>query len=117
MLTYGSYFRADQNIPLTATRVMLADLRLFGMNPFELFDFLSSNLLLPLGGILICSLRRLGLWPAGDGPATGQPRCVAQFLAGPGGLLPRSLRRTTVDCRRVAARAQALLISAGEFRR
>jgi NSS family neurotransmitter:Na+ symporter len=54
MLTYGSYFRADQNIPLTATRVMLADLRLFGMNPFELFDFLSSNLLLPLGGILIC---------------------------------------------------------------
>ncbi|MBN2471269.1 MAG: sodium-dependent transporter [Anaerolineae bacterium] len=26
MLTYGSYFREDQNIPLTATRVMLADL-------------------------------------------------------------------------------------------
>ena len=26
MLTYGSYFREDQNIPATATRVMLADL-------------------------------------------------------------------------------------------
>lgn len=26
MLTYGSYFRAEQNIPLTATRVMFADL-------------------------------------------------------------------------------------------
>ncbi|MCX9156440.1 sodium-dependent transporter [Niveibacterium sp. 24ML] len=26
MVTYGSYFRADQNIPMTATRVMLADL-------------------------------------------------------------------------------------------
>lgn len=26
MLTYGSYFRADQNIPVTATRVTLADL-------------------------------------------------------------------------------------------
>jgi len=26
MITYGSYFREDQNIPLTATRVMLADL-------------------------------------------------------------------------------------------
>ena len=26
MVTYGSYFRADQNIPLTTTRVMLADL-------------------------------------------------------------------------------------------
>jgi NSS family neurotransmitter:Na+ symporter len=24
------------------------------MNPFDLFDFLSSNVLLPLGGILIC---------------------------------------------------------------
>ncbi len=26
MITYGSYFRDDQNIPITATRVMLADL-------------------------------------------------------------------------------------------
>ena len=24
------------------------------MNPFDLFDFLSSNILMPLGGILIC---------------------------------------------------------------
>ena len=27
---------------------------MFGLNPFDLFDFLSSNVLLPLGGILIC---------------------------------------------------------------
>ena len=33
---------------------MLAETKLFGMNPFDLFDFLSSNVLLPVGGILIC---------------------------------------------------------------
>jgi NSS family neurotransmitter:Na+ symporter len=33
---------------------VLADVRLLGFNPFDLFDFLSSNVLLPLGGILIC---------------------------------------------------------------
>lgn len=32
---------------------VLADFRLFGRNMFELADFLSSNLLLPVGGILI----------------------------------------------------------------
>src|SRR5471030_2716068 len=124
MMTYGSYFRDDQNIPSTAVRVMAADLcvsmlagiaifpavlaavaatgamlslmevpvvilherfamsrpkatlitiaglmligsscaltnnlmanfKLFGMNMFDLFDFVSSNLLLPIGGILI----------------------------------------------------------------
>jgi NSS family neurotransmitter:Na+ symporter len=32
-----------------------ADWKLFGLNPFDLFDFLSSNILLPAGGILICA--------------------------------------------------------------
>ncbi|GAA5180873.1 sodium-dependent transporter [Niveibacterium umoris] len=30
-----------------------ADWTLFGLNPFDLFDYLSSNILLPLGGILV----------------------------------------------------------------
>jgi len=41
-------------MPAALSSSLTADLRLFGLNPFELFDFLSSNLLLPLGGILIC---------------------------------------------------------------
>ncbi|MFC3911882.1 sodium-dependent transporter [Pseudaeromonas sharmana] len=36
------------------TNSTLAEFKLFGMTMFDLFDFLSSNLLLPLGGILIC---------------------------------------------------------------
>ncbi|WP_174874537.1 sodium-dependent transporter [Vogesella oryzae] len=32
----------------------LADTKLFGMTFFDLFDYLSSNILLPLGGICIC---------------------------------------------------------------
>jgi NSS family neurotransmitter:Na+ symporter len=33
------------------TNNVLADFKLFGMNMFDLFDFVSSNVLLPLGGI------------------------------------------------------------------
>ncbi|MFC3532205.1 sodium-dependent transporter [Vogesella facilis] len=33
---------------------VLADVKLFGMTFFDLFDYLSSNILLPLGGICIC---------------------------------------------------------------
>lgn len=33
---------------------VLADTKLFGMTFFDLFDYLSSNILLPLGGICIC---------------------------------------------------------------
>ena len=40
--------------PAALSQGLCADLKLFGMNPFELFDFISSNILLPLGGILIC---------------------------------------------------------------
>ncbi len=32
----------------------LADVKLFGMTPFDLFDYVTSNLLLPLGGLFVC---------------------------------------------------------------
>ena len=41
-------------VPATLSQSLTAEMKVFGMNPFDLFDFLSSNVLLPLGGILIC---------------------------------------------------------------
>lgn len=41
-------------LPAALSQGVAADLKLFGLNAFDLFDFLSSNVLLPLGGILIC---------------------------------------------------------------
>ncbi len=41
-------------VPATLSQSLTAEMKIFGMNPFDLFDFLSSNVLLPLGGILIC---------------------------------------------------------------
>jgi len=41
-------------IPAALSSSLTGAWRIFGMNPFDLFDFLSSNVLLPLGGILIC---------------------------------------------------------------
>ena len=41
-------------VPATLSQSVMADVKLFGLNAFDLFDFLSSNVLLPLGGILIC---------------------------------------------------------------
>ena len=35
------------------TNNVLANFKLFGMNMFDLFDFVSSNILLPTGGILL----------------------------------------------------------------
>ena len=40
-------------VPAALSQSLTAEVKLFGMNPFDLFDFLSSNVLLPLGGILI----------------------------------------------------------------
>ncbi len=40
--------------PAALSQSLTAHLTLFGLNPFDLFDFLSSNVLLPLGGIMIC---------------------------------------------------------------
>ena len=41
-------------VPAALSNSLTADLKLFGMNTFDLFDFISSNLLMPVGGILIC---------------------------------------------------------------
>ena len=40
--------------PAALSQGVGAKIKLFGMNAFDLFDFISSNVLLPLGGILIC---------------------------------------------------------------
>jgi len=45
---------AALGVPAALAQSLTAEFRIFGMNPFDLFDFLSSNILLPLGGILIC---------------------------------------------------------------
>jgi NSS family neurotransmitter:Na+ symporter len=44
---------------------LLADMTLFGKNFFDLYDFLSSNVLLPLGGLAI-SLFVGWFWRPGD---------------------------------------------------
>lgn len=41
-------------VPATLSQSVMAETKLFGMNAFDLYDFLSSNVMLPLGGILIC---------------------------------------------------------------
>jgi len=41
-------------VPAALSQSLTAKTTIFGLNPFDLFDFLSSNVLLPLGGILIC---------------------------------------------------------------
>ena len=41
-------------VPAALSQSLTAEFKLFGLNPFDLFDFLSSNILMPLGGILIC---------------------------------------------------------------
>lgn len=40
-------------VPAALSQSLTAKTTLFGLNPFDLFDFVSSNILLPLGGILI----------------------------------------------------------------
>lgn len=41
-------------IPATLSMSLTAGWTVFGLNPFDLFDYISSNILMPLGGILIC---------------------------------------------------------------
>lgn len=40
-------------VPAALSQSLTAKTTLFGLNPFDLFDFVSSNILLPVGGILI----------------------------------------------------------------
>lgn len=48
----------------TLSTSVLADTTLFGMTFFDLFDFASSNIVLPVGGILICLFVGWKLGPA-----------------------------------------------------
>lgn len=41
-------------LPAALSQSLTANFKLFGLNAFDLFDYISSNILLPLGGILIC---------------------------------------------------------------
>lgn len=41
-------------IPATLSMSTMANVKIFGMTVFDLYDFLSSNVLLPVGGIFIC---------------------------------------------------------------
>ena len=41
-------------VPAALSQSLTAEIKFFGMTSFDLFDFVSSNVLLPLGGILIC---------------------------------------------------------------
>lgn len=50
MITYGSYFRADQDIPLTATRVMLADLTVSLLAGIAIFPAVFSFGFAPASG-------------------------------------------------------------------
>jgi NSS family neurotransmitter:Na+ symporter len=49
LLTIGMLVVLGSSCALTNN--VLADFKLFGMNMFDLFDFVSSNVLLPIGGI------------------------------------------------------------------
>lgn len=40
--------------PATLSMSVLGDFKMFGLNMFDLYDFVSSNILLPVGGIFIC---------------------------------------------------------------
>ena len=50
MVTYGSYFRADQNIPATATRVMIADLIVSMLDGIAIFPAVFAFGFTPLAG-------------------------------------------------------------------
>jgi NSS family neurotransmitter:Na+ symporter len=41
-------------VPASLSQSVMENVKLFGLTPFDLFDYLSSNILLPLGGIFIC---------------------------------------------------------------
>lgn len=41
-------------VPAALSQSLTAKATIFGLDPFDLFDFVSSNILLPAGGILIC---------------------------------------------------------------
>jgi len=69
------------------TNNVLANFKLFGLNMFDLFDFVSSNLLLPIGGILIAlfvgwvwRLERFTKALSNDGATTNAKTARAVFF-------------------------------------
>jgi neurotransmitter:Na+ symporter, NSS family len=74
-------------IPASLSQSIAAEWKLFGMSPFDLFDFLSSNILLPFGGILICifvgwvyGLPQLERELSNDGRLANRPLIRAVFF-------------------------------------
>ena len=57
---------------------MLSDVKFFNLNFFDLFDFFTSNLSLPVGGLVILVLAGWWCWPkvsqdiAGDVPRSNR---------------------------------------------
>ncbi|STQ90592.1 sodium-dependent transporter [Iodobacter fluviatilis] len=41
-------------LPAALSQSLTSNLKFFGLNTFDLFDYISSNILMPVGGILIC---------------------------------------------------------------
>jgi NSS family neurotransmitter:Na+ symporter len=72
-------------VPASLSQSVMENAKLFGLNPFDLFDYLTSNILLPLGGILICLF--VG-WVYG-------PEKTQQSLSNHGALANRGLIRAT----------------------
>jgi NSS family neurotransmitter:Na+ symporter len=72
-------------VPASLSQSLMENVKLFGLNPFDLFDYLTSNVLLPLGGILICLF--VG-WVYG-------PEKTEQSLSNHGALANRGLIRAT----------------------
>lgn len=50
-------------IPCALSFGLLGDFKLFDRNVFDLFDYISSNILLPVGGILVAVLAGWAAWP------------------------------------------------------
>ncbi|MEG0822018.1 MAG: sodium-dependent transporter [Burkholderiaceae bacterium] len=91
-------------VPATLSQSVMADVKVFGLNAFDLFDFLSSNVLLPLGGILICLF---------VGWVYGAER-LQQQLSNHGSLHNRAvIKATLVMLRFVAPLAIALVLLQG----
>ncbi|KAB8144447.1 sodium-dependent transporter [Chloroflexia bacterium SDU3-3] len=70
--------------PAALSNSVLANAKLFGKTPFDLYDFLTSNLLLPLGGLLICVFVGwfwgLDQFAAALGNPPGQPSALTKAL-------------------------------------
>jgi len=51
---FTALFLGACGIPATLSFSLMSDVTLFGLNFFDFYDYLSSNLLMPIGGFFIC---------------------------------------------------------------